>query len=206
LFQLQDIRTSRCFTSFRFPDGHHREPLRMHVPPGWKIIMEENNLRYREIVEVRQCPHGKGLFALVDMSLPTMIVEIHDVVFTSAPTSPSRRYALRVGENDYWDECPPESDLYWSNFIDHSNEPNTAFIFDMERKTSWFVTTKPVKNGEELFIKYDDYYPTNPTRFDRRNLTFLYPVISRNLPRWSRKWPLSLTVPWAGVPSGTSRR
>ena len=129
----------------------------------------ENNLRYQGMIEVRPCPHGRGLFALVDMPLPTMIIAFHDVKFTPTPTSsPMSRFALRVGENDYWDESPPDSDVYWSNFIDHDDDPNAAFIFNMERTTGWFVTTKPVLKGEELFIKYDSYYPTNPTKFDTK--------------------------------------
>jgi hypothetical protein len=127
----------------------------------------ENNPGYSGLIEVRPCPHGKGLFALFDMSLPTMIIEFPDVKFTSTPKSqPENRYALRVGDNDYWDECPPESDLYWSNFIDHSSNPNAVFVFDLDRTTAWLVTTRPVNKAEELFIKYDDYYPTNPTLFD----------------------------------------
>jgi hypothetical protein len=126
--------------------------------------MKENNLRYRGIVEVRRCSHGKGLFASEDLPLPTMIVEINDVKFVSIPVSTSV-YALRVGLNEYWDESPLESDLYWTNFIDHSNYPNAVFVFDMGSRTAWFVTTEPVKKDEELFIKYDDYYPTNPTIF-----------------------------------------
>ena len=71
----------------------------------------------------------------MDMPLPTMILEIHDVKFISTPRSPSERsYALRAGQNEYWDESPPESDLYWTNFIDHSNNPNAVFVFDVAER------------------------------------------------------------------------
>ncbi|MDG6904327.1 MAG: SET domain-containing protein-lysine N-methyltransferase [Nitrososphaerota archaeon] len=126
---------------------------------------EMKNARYLGLVEVRSCIHGKGLFAMIDLPLPTMIVEIKGVVFETAPTNPSTPYALRIGQNCYWDECPPESDLYWTNFIDHDNYPNSVFAFSLDKKTAWLLTTKPVKKGEELFIKYDDYYGENRTTF-----------------------------------------
>ncbi len=126
--------------------------------------MKGANLRYRDLVEVRPCRHGKGLFALRDLPSRFVIAEFEDVVFTSSPVSPPERgHALRVGENEYWDESPPDSRWYWSNFIDHSGTPNCLFNFDRLRHTARLMLSRAVRTGEELFLKYDDYFPSNPT-------------------------------------------
>ena len=126
--------------------------------------MKRDNLSYKGVVAVRTCPHGRGLFALRDLPSNFVIAEFEDVAFTSNPVSPPERgHALRVGENEYWDEAPRDSPWYWSNFIDHSGKPNSEFTFDRLRRIVRFVVTRAVRKGEELFLKYDDYYPSNPT-------------------------------------------
>jgi len=123
-----------------------------------------SNLQYKGRVEVRPCPHGSGLFAKKDLPQGALIFSMKDLVLTPTPTSPPERsFALRVGENQYWDEAPPDSPYYWSNFIDHSKHPNSRFYFDKKKKTVTYRTTKPVKKGEEIFIKYDEYFSLNPT-------------------------------------------
>ena len=114
------------------------------------------------LVEVRPCAHGKGLFASKDIPTDMVIWRFDDVKFTANPTSPKeRRHALQVGDHEYWDEAPEGSPDYWSNFIDHSRDPNARFVFDMENKRAWFKATRPIKTDEEIFIKYDDYHKGN---------------------------------------------
>jgi hypothetical protein len=122
------------------------------------------NLQYKGIVEVKPCLHGRGLFAMTDLPEGALIFDMDDLVLTSTPTSPPERsYALRVGEDEYWDEAPPDSPYYWSNFIDHSNDPNSRFYLDKKNKAMTYKTIKPIKKGEEIFIRYDEYFPSNPT-------------------------------------------
>ena len=92
-----------------------------------------------------------------------MIREFKGVVFATRPTSePEGKFALRVGENRYWDGFPQESPDFWSNFIDHSDDPNAVFVFDKKRKRAWLKATKAIRKGQEIFLRYDAYYQTNP--------------------------------------------
>jgi SET domain-containing protein len=116
------------------------------------------------LVEVRQCPHGMGLFATRDITKGRVIREFEDVLLTPRPTSELRgRYALRIGENEFWGAFPKGSADYWSNFIDHSDDPNVLFIFDKGRKRAWLKAAKPIGRGSEIFLKYDSYFRSNPT-------------------------------------------
>jgi len=121
-------------------------------------------LAIRGLVEVRPCPHGRGLFAIKEIVRDTVIREFKDLTMTSHPTStPRGKYALQIGENEYWDGFPRGSPDYWSNFIDHSDNPNMVFVFDGGKKTAWFKATRRIGTGEELFINYRDYHYSNPT-------------------------------------------
>jgi len=120
-------------------------------------------LAIRGLVEVRPCPHGRGLFASKDIARGSVIREFEDLALTSRPTStPRGKYALQIGENEYWDGFPRGSPDYWSNFIDHSDDPNAVFVFDSDKKRAWFKAKKRVGKGQELFINYRDYYYSNP--------------------------------------------
>lgn len=120
-------------------------------------------LSIRGLVEVRRCPHGRGLFASRDFPKGAVIREFADLVLTSHRTStPRGRYALQIGENQYWDGFPRGSADYWSNFIDHSDDPNAHFTFDKGRTKAWFRASKPIVKGDEIFIRYDRYHKTNP--------------------------------------------
>ncbi len=115
------------------------------------------------IVEVRACPHGKGLFAGEDIERGRVIREFEGVLLTPQPKpAPEGKYALRIGENEYWDGFPAGSPDSWSNFIDHSDVPNAVFVFDKERKRAWLKAAKAIKKGQEIFLRYDSYFPTNP--------------------------------------------
>jgi len=113
------------------------------------------------VVEVRPCPHGRGLFASKDFGAGSMIRKFEDVVLTARPG----RYALQIGENEYWEGFPRGSRDYWSNFIDHSDDPNAAFSFDDGKATAWLRAVRRIGKGREIFINYTDYHPTNPSTF-----------------------------------------
>jgi SET domain-containing protein len=122
---------------------------------------------FRRIVEVRPCPHGRGLFASDDIETGSVVREFDGLVLTSRPASPiEKNHALRIGKDEYWDGFPKGSPDYWSNFIDHGDDPNAVFVFDKEKRKAWLKAAKPIKKGQELFIKYDYYFQSNPT-FER---------------------------------------
>jgi SET domain-containing protein len=115
------------------------------------------------VVAVRPCPHGRGLFARADIPKGSVIQEFKDVVFTPQPTRAREgKFALRVGENEYWDGFPHGSPDFWSNFIDHDDNPNAVFVFDKERRRARLKAAKAIKKDQEIFLRYDSYYPTNP--------------------------------------------
>ncbi len=135
------------------------------------------------VVEVRACPHGRGLFATEDIATGKVIRECDDLALSSRQTpGPEGKHALRIGEHEYWDGFPPGSPDYWSNFIDHSDDPNAVFIFDKEKKRAWLKAAKTIKKGQEIFLKYDAYFPTNP-----------------------RFWPIGLTSPRLALTSEPRR-
>ncbi|HVB95391.1 MAG TPA: SET domain-containing protein [Nitrososphaerales archaeon] len=124
-------------------------------------------LSIRGLVEVRPCPHGRGLFASKGIARGSVIREFRDIVLTSHPTStPRGRYALQIGENEYWDGFARGNPDYWSNFIDHSDDPNSVFVFEEGRTRALLKAAKPIRKGEEIFINYRDYYYSNPTYHD----------------------------------------
>ncbi|MDG7005391.1 MAG: SET domain-containing protein, partial [Nitrososphaerota archaeon] len=114
-------------------------------------------------VEVRTCPHGRGVFAGRKFAEGSVIRRFDGLAIVPRPSSaPHGRYALKIGEDEYWDGFPRRSEDYWSNFIDHSDDPNAAFVFDPWKTTAWLNATREVRRGEEIFIRYDSYHPTNP--------------------------------------------
>lgn len=123
----------------------------------------ELGLAIRGLVAVRPCPHGRGLFASREIGRGSVIREFRDIVLTSHPASTARgKYALQIGENEYWDGFPRGSPDYWSNFIDHSDDPNAVFVFDEGRTRAWLRAAERIRKGEEIFLRYDAYHPTNP--------------------------------------------
>ncbi len=107
-----------------------------------------------------------ALFAVRNLPAGFTIARFRGVHLTSEPDStPARGRALRIGANKYWDEEPPGSAFYWSNFIDHSEDLNCRFVFEARKHSVSLHTTRAIPAGQELFLKCDDYYPTNPTSF-----------------------------------------
>jgi hypothetical protein len=122
---------------------------------GWWMSLKAH-------VDVRPCPHGKGLFSSMEIPRDAVIWRFDEVTFTSHPRSQrSRNHALRIGEHEYWDEASDGSPDYWANFVDHSDYPNARFVFDRKDMRVWLRATRPIEMDEEILIKYDDYYPTN---------------------------------------------
>lgn len=120
-------------------------------------------LAVRGLVEVRPCPHGRGVFATRRFDKGSVIRRFDGLRLLPRPSdAPQGRYALQIGENLYWDGFPRGSADYWSNFIDHSDNPNAAFVFDSGKTKAWLMATRGVAKGQEILIKYDSYYPANP--------------------------------------------
>jgi SET domain-containing protein len=120
-------------------------------------------LSFRGMVEVRPCPHGRGLFACADIEVGRVIQEFEDLAMVASPAHLLEAgYAMRIGEHEYWDGFPSGSADYWSNFIDHSYNPNAVFVFDDEKRRAWLKAVAPIQKGQEVFINYKSYFPTNP--------------------------------------------
>jgi hypothetical protein len=115
------------------------------------------------VLEVRSCSHGKGVFALRDFSEGEVVAVVIGGEYTSRPKS-TTGHALRIGDELYWDEAPPDSAAYWSNFLDHSGDPNCRFQdFNPLLPGANLVATRQISCGDEMFLNYRDYHPSNPT-------------------------------------------
>jgi hypothetical protein len=114
-------------------------------------------------VEVRKCPHGRGVFAKRDFKGGETIRTIDGITITTNPKSPPwKRWALIIGRTPegkelFWDEEPEESEDYWSNFLDHDDHPNVRFVIDVAERRARLLTIRPLKAGEELFLNYKEY-------------------------------------------------
>jgi hypothetical protein len=107
------------------------------------------------------------VFALSEFRAGAAIGDIEDVVVTTNPRSPPwKRWALIIGrtpegEHLFWDEIAEGSEAYWSNFLDHSSNPNVRFVIDTARGCARLEATKDVEPGDELFLNYRDYHADN---------------------------------------------
>ena len=121
------------------------------------------NERIPGVLEVRSCPHGRGVFAMRDFDEEETVAVVIGGEYTSRPKS-TKGYALRIGEQLYWDEAPDDAPGYWSNFLDHCGDPNCRFLdFDPKLPGAKLVATRKIKSGEELLLNYGEYHPSNPT-------------------------------------------
>lgn len=140
----------------------------------------ELGLAIRGLVAVKPCPHGRGLFASRDIAKASVIREFRDLIITPHPTpTPECGYALRIGENEYWDGFPRGSPDYWSNFIDHDDDPNAVFVFDEGKTRARLKAAKRIRKGQEIFINYRDYYYSNPNYHDDAPLRPVRDIIPR---------------------------
>jgi SET domain len=114
------------------------------------------------VLALRECPHGRGVFALRDFKEGETIAVVVGGQFVAHPRS-TRGYALRLRDELYWDEAPKDSPGYWSNFLDHSGDANCRFVdFDLKLPGAKLKATRKIQNGEEMFLNYRDYHPSNP--------------------------------------------
>jgi hypothetical protein len=119
------------------------------------------------ILEVKECPHGKGVFALKDFAAGDLLRRFDDILVTKSPKSPAwKRWAMIIGRTEdgerlFWDEEPERSDDYWSNFLDHDERPNVRFHIDLSRRTARLVATRAICAGDELLLDYKEYDSDN---------------------------------------------
>jgi SET domain len=122
-----------------------------------------------DILEVRACSHGRGVFALRDFKERDLIQAFDGLSITTDPRSPPwKRWALIVGRTAdgkhlFWDEEPEGSSNYWSNFLDHDNNPNVRFLMDMQQGRAHLIATRHIAVGDELLMDYREYDPDNWT-------------------------------------------
>jgi SET domain len=121
------------------------------------------------LLEVRGCPHGRGVFAARDFGVGDLIHPMSHMFVTTTPKSPPwKRWAMIIGKTPdgrqlFWDEEDEGSDEYWSNFLDHGQRPNVRFSIDIAKRTASLFAVRPIKAGEELFLDYKEYDPDNWT-------------------------------------------
>jgi hypothetical protein len=120
------------------------------------------NDRVSGVLEVRDCPHGRGVFALKDFNEGETIAIVVGGKFVRHPIS-TKGYALRVGDELYWDEASVDEPGYWSNFLDHSGATNCSFVdFEPALPGARLVAIRKIRDGDEMFLNYRDYHPDNP--------------------------------------------
>ncbi|MDA4135523.1 MAG: SET domain-containing protein [Thaumarchaeota archaeon] len=120
------------------------------------------NDRIQGVLEVRKCPHGKGVFALRDFNEGELVAMVVGGRFVAHPRS-TKGYALRLGDELYWDEASVEDPGYWSNFLDHTRNANCKFVdFEPDIPGAKLVVTRKMRKGDEMFLNYRDYHPSNP--------------------------------------------
>jgi len=118
--------------------------------------------RIAGLLEVRDCPHGRGVFALRDFDEGEMVAVVVGGKFVARPRS-TKGYALRIGDELYWDEALDDDPGYWSNFLDHSGSANCEFVdFEPTLPGAKLMATRKIGREDELFLNYRDYHPSNP--------------------------------------------
>jgi len=119
------------------------------------------------LLEVKNCPHGRGVFATRDFGTGELIRSYENISITTTPKSPPwKRWALVIGrtpngEPIFWDEASEAGGEYWSNFLDHSDRPNVRFLIDIKDRTARLVTIGPLRAGEEMLLNYKEYDADN---------------------------------------------
>jgi hypothetical protein len=103
-----------------------------------------------------------GVFALRDFEEGEVVAAVVGGEYTARPRS-TKGYALRIGDELYWDEAPADSPGYWSNFLDHRGDPNCRLVgFDPNPPSARLVAVRKIKSGDEMFLNYREYHPDNP--------------------------------------------
>ncbi len=104
--------------------------------------------------EIRNCPHGRGAFATRRYAPGEIIEIITGGKLTAKPEDWS--HSLEMVEGVWWEAFAPDQEGYWSNFLDHADEPNCDLIdFDQTGPSVRVVARRLIEAGEELYINYD---------------------------------------------------
>jgi hypothetical protein len=134
----------------------------LNLAPESAVGGSKNNEIVPGILEVRMCPHGRGIFALRPFHEGETVSIVAGGKVVRLPTS-TKGYALRIGDDLYWDEIEAGEPSYWSNFLDHSDMANCKFLdIDVSLPSARLVATREISKGDELFLNYRDYHPGNP--------------------------------------------
>jgi len=123
--------------------------------------------RSKGVLEVKRCPHGRGVFSKRKFGVGELIQTAERLTITTTPKSPPRkRWALIIGKTPegkrlFWDEEDEGSVNYWSNFLDHSRQANVRLLIDASKRTARLIATRSIDAGDELFLNYKEYDPDN---------------------------------------------
>jgi hypothetical protein len=113
-------------------------------------------------LEVRDCPHGRGVFALRDFDEGETVAMVVGGEFVKQPKS-TNGYALRIEDNQFWDEIPAGDPAFWSNFLDHDNLANCRFVdFELDLPGARLIAVGRIEKGDELCLNYREYHKSNP--------------------------------------------
>jgi hypothetical protein len=125
--------------------------------------------RVEGLLQVKECPHGRGVFALRDFRPGETIRVMGHMTLTTTPRSPPwKRWAIIIGRTSdgkqlFWDEEEESSEDYWSNFLDHRKLANVRFSIDLPKGMATLAAIRTIKSGDELFLNYKEYGPSNWT-------------------------------------------
>ena len=109
------------------------------------------------LVKVKQSPlHGKGVFAIQNISKGEVIVESHMVLIHVNENLPEALATLQFPWTDEY-EAICLSDM--GSFFNHSSQPNAKIIErDFKNQIQTFATQRPIAKGDEITIYYNDAF------------------------------------------------
>src|SRR3989442_12862019 len=98
-------------------------------------------------LEVKGCPHGRGVFSKRKFGVGELIQTAGSLAITTTPRSPPwKRWALiigktREGKHLVWDEEDEGSVNYWPNFLDHRPKAKVRLLIDAKKRTARLIAT-----------------------------------------------------------------
>ena len=110
----------------------------------------------RKVVVKKSTTHGKGLFANRDFDKGERVIQYVGEKLSLKEGNRRSLYYGTIGycpllyTGDYYIDgiCGGNESLY----TNHSNRPNLEAQYDENQV--WFVTKKPIRKGQELFLNY----------------------------------------------------
>lgn len=110
-------------------------------------------------VIIKKCPHGRGIFAKKDFNKNDIIGILVGGMPKKKEDLKFPKYALHIPNTDlYWDD--ENSTLHWSDYLDHSKNPNALIDFknfNVKKPSAKLIALKDIKANEEIFIDYYFY-------------------------------------------------